>query len=140
MSQSLSEQVNVFQASITKNYSIYTIKLSQLDPLFLIPHNTHFLYYNEACIALFVFFFPFLAAPGLCCSAQAFSGCCEWELLYLDGGFSLQWLLLLQSIAPRAHRLQQLWYRGLVALQDVGSSRTKDGTLVSCTGRWYLNH
>ena len=48
MSQSLSEQVNVFQASITKNYSIYTIKLSQLDPLFLIMKHVQ-LY----------FFFPF---------------------------------------------------------------------------------
>ena len=47
-------------------------------------------------------------------------------------GFSLQWLLLLQSTGSRragfsscGMRAQQLWYMGLVALQHVGSSRTR---------------
>ena len=33
---------------------------------------------------------------------------------------------------------QQSWHTGLVALQQVGSSQTRDGTHVSCTGRQIL--
>ena len=44
-------------------------------------------------------------------------------------GFSLQWLLLLQSTGSRA-RAQQLWHMGSVAPWHVGSSRTKDRTCV----------
>ena len=73
-------------------------------------------------------------------------------------GFSLQWLLLLQSTGSRcvgfssgtrAQQLwlagsraqtQQLWCTGLVAPRYVGSSRTRDRTRVACIGRWILNH
>ena len=55
-------------------------------------------------------------------------------------GFSLQWLLWLQSRGSRVHRLQQLWHTGLVALQHVGSSWTRDQTRVHCIGMWILNH
>ena len=41
-------------------------------------------------------------------------------------GFSLQWLLLLQSIGCRAWGLQQLWLMSLVAPRHVGSSQTRD--------------
>ena len=34
----------------------------------------------------------------------------------------------------------QLWLAGLVALQHVGSSRTRDQTRVPCIGRRILNH
>ena len=33
-----------------------------------------------------------------------------------------------------------MWCTGLVALQHVGSSRTRAQTRVPCTGRWILNH
>ena len=37
-------------------------------------------------------------------------------------------------------RAQYLWYTGLVALQHVGSSWTRDGTRVPCTGRQIINY
>ena len=74
-------------------------------------------------------------------------------------GFSLWWLLLLQSMGSRhagfsscgmwAQQLwltgsraqaQQLWRTGLVAPQHVGSSRTRVRTRVPCIGRQILNH
>ena len=56
-----------------------------------------------------------------------FSGCSEQRLLLQlhCSGFSLQWLLLLQSTGSRACRLQQLWHVGSVVvapgLQSSGS-------------------
>ena len=54
-------------------------------------------------------------------------------------GFSMWWLLLFQALA--------LWQEGsvivsmdLIALWHVGSSRTRDLTLVPCSGRWILSH
>ena len=35
---------------------------------------------------------------------------------------------------------QWLWYSGSVALQHVGSSRTRGQNSVPCTARWILNH
>ena len=35
---------------------------------------------------------------------------------------------------------QQLWRGGVVALQHVESPQIRDGTHVSCTGRWILSH
>ena len=74
-------------------------------------------------------------------------------------GFSLWWLLLLQSMDCRhagfsSHGMQaqQLWlmgsraqaqqlqHTGLVAPQHVGSSRTRARTCVPCIGRRILNH
>ena len=62
-------------------------------------------------------------------------------------GFPLQWFLLLRSMAPRAHGLQELWCvgsvvvcTGLVASRHVGTFRTRDWTCVPCIGRWILNH
>ena len=74
-------------------------------------------------------------------------------------GFSLLWLLLLQSTGSRcagfsscgmrAQQLwlagsraqaQQLWRKGFVAPRHVGSSRTRARTRVPCIGRWILNH
>ena len=62
-------------------------------------------------------------------------------------GFSLQWLLLLQSLGSRhagfsscGAQPQQLWLMGLVAPQHVGSSQTRDRTRVPCIGRQILNH
>ena len=62
-------------------------------------------------------------------------------------GFWLQWLLLFQSTGSRhagfsscSTWAQQLWHVGLVVLRHVGSSQTRDGTCVPCTGRRILNH
>ena len=73
--------------------------------------------------------------------------------------FSLQWLLLLQSMrslhasfsscGTQAQQLwlagsrvqaQQLWCTGLVAPRHVRSSQTRARTRVPCIGRWILNH
>ena len=54
--------------------------------------------------------------------------------------FSLQWLLLLQSVGSRVHRLQSLGHTGLVASQHMEYSWTRDQTCVPCTGSWILNH
>ncbi|KAI4586238.1 hypothetical protein MJG53_004025 [Ovis ammon polii x Ovis aries] len=55
------------------------------------------------------------------------------------GGFSLRWLLLLQSTGSRGLD-QQLWDTGLVALRHVESSCIRDQTCVPCTGRWISIH
>ena len=89
-----------------------------------------------------------LAALGLRCCAWAFSSCAEWGLLFVVVHvFSLQWLLLLQSMGSRCvgfircgTQAQYLWRTGLVAPQHVGSSRTRNRTRVPCIGRRVLNH
>ena len=45
------------------------------------------------------------------------------------------WILLLWSTGSRAHRLQYLWYMGLVAPQHVRYSWIRGWTHVSCIGR-----
>ena len=52
-------------------------------------------------------------------------------------GFSWWWLLLLQSTGSGA-QAQWLQRSGLVAPWHVESSRIRDGTCVSCIGRWTL--
>ena len=79
----------------------------------------------------------------------------EGYFLQQCSGFSLRWLLLLQSTGSRyvgfsscgtrasvvvARGLQQLWCLGLVALRHVGSSQTRARTCVPCIGRQILNH
>ena len=62
-------------------------------------------------------------------------------------GFSLRWVLLLRSTGSRysgfsscGAQAQQLWHKGLVTPQHVGSSRARDQTHVPCVGKWILNH
>ena len=55
-------------------------------------------------------------------------------------GFSLRWLLLLQSMGSRASGLQYLNLTGLVALWHVEFSHTKNCTCVLCIGRQILNY
>ena len=54
-------------------------------------------------VCLFVLFCLFLAALGLRCCTRAFSSCGEQGLLFVavHVGFSLWWLLLLQSTGCR---------------------------------------
>ena len=94
---------------------------------------------------LFIYFWLcriFVAAHGL--SLVASTG--GYSLLQCTG-FSLQWLLLFQSMGSRhtsfsscGTRAQVLWLTGLVALQHVGSSQTRHRTRVPCIGRQILNH
>ena len=108
-------------------------------------------------ILLFVYFWlrwVFVAMCGLSLVAASGGYSSLWCV-----GFSLQWLLLLQSTGSRcagfsscgtwAQQLwlvgfraqaQQLWRTGLVALQHVASSQTRDRTHVPCIGRRILNH
>ena len=48
--------------------------------------------------------------------------------------------LIVMASPVAEHRLQQLWFMGLVAPRHVGSSRTRDRTHVPCIGRSILNH
>ena len=57
---------------------------------------------------------------------HGFTSCSRWA----------QWLWLLGSRV----QAQYLQRTGLVALQHVGSSWTRDWTSVSCVGRWILYH
>ena len=84
----------------------------------------------------------FVAAHGLTLVAASRGYSSFW-----CAGFSLWWLLLLRSTGSRragfssgGSRAQQLWRTGLFALRHVGSSQTRDGTRVPCTGRRILNH
>ena len=74
---------------------------------------------------------------GLRCCVRAFSSCSErgYSSLWC-AGFSLRWLLLLQSMGSE----RKLWCTGLVALRHVGSSQTRARTHVPCIGRQILNH
>ena len=72
----------------------------------------------------------------LCCSARVshcsgFSCCGAWGLKHMGSASCGSWAL------PQA---QQLWLKGLVALQPVRSSWTRDGNCVSCLGRQILYH
>ena len=55
-------------------------------------------------------------------------------------GFSLRWLLLLQSTGSGCICAQWVQDTGLVTLQHVGSSWTRDQIHVPCTSRQILNH
>ena len=86
---------------------------------------------------------------------QFFVAVCGLSLVAASGGysslrgtgFSLRWLLLLQSTGSRCMgfsscgtQAQQLWLMGLVTPWHVGSSWTRARTRVPCIGRWILNH
>ena len=124
---------------------------------FIFPHLFEILlFFFKYFIYSFIFWlrWVFIAVCGL--SLVAASG--GYSLLWCEG-FSLQWLLLLQSTGSRhvgfsscgtrtqylwlagsRAQNQQLWRMGLVALQHIGSSRTRDRTRVPCIGRRILNH
>ena len=76
-----------------------------------------------------------------------FAAVCRLSLIVVSRGssslrctdFSLWWHLLLWNTGSRVHA-QQLWHVGLIALQSVGSSLTRDWTPVPCIGRRTYNH
>ena len=113
-------------------------------------------------INLFIYLFIFgcVGSSLLCagCLLVAVSGGYSPTSLRCSG-FSLSWLLLLQTTGSRragfsscgtwAQQLwlagsraqaQQLWRTGLVAPWHVGSSRARARTRVPCIGRRILNH
>ena len=125
--------------------------------MFLKFHYIGFLFLMFTFIIyLFIFWLHqvFVAARGLSLVASNRGYSSLW-----CAGFSLQWLILLQSTGSRCAgfsscgmwaqelwhsgsrmQAQQLWCKGLVAPQHVGSSQTRARTRVPCIGRWILNH
>ena len=69
-----------------------------------------------------------------------FFSCGKWGLLFVA---VLRLLIVMASLVveqgSRA-QAQWLWRRGSDALWHVGSSQTRDGTHMSCIGRWILYH
>ena len=87
------------------------------------------------------FIYSFVAVLRLwCCAGFSLVATSEGSSWLWCAGFSLRWLLLLQSMGFRARGLQELWCMGLVALRHVGSSQIRDQTPVSCIGRQILYH
>ena len=75
-------------------------------------------------------------------------GCTGFSLVWVSRGYSLaagHGLLTVVASLVAEHRLlgmlaQELWRMGLVALQHVDSSSSRDQTCVTCIGRLILNH
>ena len=59
--------------------------------------------------------------------------------LIVEHGLSGLWLQQLWLGGSRA-QTRELWCMGLVVLQHVGSSQTRDGTYVSCISKQILQH
>ena len=87
--------------------------------------------------SVYFFFFPPFGSAGSSLLCRLFSGGSERGLLC--SCFSLWWLLLLWLQASRA-QAEYLRCTGLVAMKHVASSPIRDGTRVSCIGRWILYH
>ena len=113
-----------------------------------------FVFFKFILFIYFCLLWVFVAAHRLSLVAASRGYSSLWH-----AGFSLQWLLLLQSTGSRhtgfsscgtqAQQLwlagcraqaQQLWRMGSVAPWHVGSSRTRAWTCIPCIGRWILNH
>ena len=122
------------------------------DPLgFLLINITSFgLFFIFFC---FVYLFTYLLIYFWLC--WVFLAACRLSLVAASGGyssllcagFSLQCLLLLQSMGSRCVGFsscgmwaQQSWHTGLVAPWHVGSSQTRAQTRVPWIGRQILNH
>ena len=89
-----------------------------------------------------------MVSVGLCCCMWAFSSCGEQGLIFIAvaqashcRGFSCCGALALDRGASvvASHGLSS-WASGLVVQQHVGSSLTRDQTLVPCVGRQTPNH
>ena len=125
------------------------------------------LQYPPCIIYLFIFINLFYLFKKIFWLRWVFVAACGFSLvaasrvysLLLCAGFSLRWLLLLQSrssrhvgfsscgtwaqelwLAGSRAQAQELWCTGLAAPQHVGSSRTRARTRVPCIGRRILNN
>ena len=101
---------------------------------------------------LFLFFYLFFGWTGFWGLHRLLSSYGEWGLLqlYVVSGLLTAVASLVANTGSRAHRFQQLWLlgsraqakelwsKGLVAPQHVGSSQIRDRTHVSCISREIL--
>ena len=98
-----------------------------------------FLFNKFICLFIYLIYFWLHWAFIAVCRLSLVAASRGYSSLWCTG-FSLWWLLLLQSTGSRARRLQQLRRTGLAAPWHVGSSRIRAQTCVSCIGRQILNH
>ena len=94
-------------------------------------------------ISLAVLSLPCYTGFSLVAVSRGYSSC------RVLAGFSLQWLLLLWRLGPRACRFQRLWLSGsrtqaqelwhmaLIALRHMGYSQTRDGN--PCLLHWQVD-
>ena len=75
-----------------------------------------------------------LSSCGMHTSHCSNFSCCRGHVGFRTRS-TLAQQLWLPGFRPQA---QQFWCMGLAAQWHVGSSQTRDGTLVSCIGRWIL--
>ena len=108
---------------------IFTIYLLILFWSFLKFLMEIFFFYVYLFMYLFLSAWVFVAVHG---PSRGYS-------LVAVPGFSLRWLLLLQSTGSRVWA-QQLWCTGLVTLWHMGIFLDRDQTYVPCIGRRILNH
>ena len=91
---------------------------------------------HQIISSLTVFVFLFLVALSFCCCVNSFPCCSKWGLLLLVVHRASHWGAFCSCIAQALeHRCQQLWCMGLVAVQHVDSSWTRDGTHLPFIGR-----
>jgi len=90
-----------------------------------IPWTAH---QNLGSILFLINFIFGCTGPSLLCMGFL---CSEWGLLIAVASL---------GTGSRARGFRWLWCTGLVALQHVGSSWTRDRTCDSCIGRWILYH
>ena len=99
--------------------------------------NEKFLWLTESWSWKVRIFFPGHTGSLLLCRLYLVSVSASYSPLQCKG-FSLWWLLLLQSTGSRAWA-QESWSTGFW-LWCGGSSQTRDWTHVPCISRWILNH
>ena len=134
-------QINSLSIMPSKSIHIVNDRLSSI--MYIHTHTTSFEKKN----------FIYLAVLGLgCCSGFFLVVESRGPLFVEVGGFSRQWLLLLQSTGSRVCRLLRLWlpgstahaphlrHTGLVSLQHVRSPQTRAWNHVSCIRRRILYH
>ena len=81
-----------------------------------------------------------MAVLGLRFCARAFSSCGKRGPLFIAVRGPLTVAASRCGAQAPDAQAQQLWLRGLVALQHVGSSQTRARTRIPCIDRQILNH
>ena len=112
--------------------------LSQDTLLSCLAYCKGFFFKKKKKNFIYIFIFGYTGAMLLCVGFLQLRGA-GFTLTLRGTGSLLTRLLLLQTTGSRAHVLQQLWRKDIVAPQHGGSSRTKDRTGVPCTGTQMLN-
>ena len=98
---------------------------------------------SYTCVYIHSFFKFLFGCTGSLLLHRLFSSCSEQGLVSSCGvqdshcrGFSCREQAVDMQASEVAVPRLELWHMGLVALQHVGSSQTRDWTCVSCAGRW----